>query len=94
MKFASVSFGKAVFHRPHRVFDVTFRDDDSRVRKDHAAKNSAVINHAAMKLLSRAKGRMDRSAPVPDPLRMMFMWFRCAFTMVLLICCAFSHIIQ
>lgn len=44
-------------NRLHWVLDVTFRDDDSRVRKDHAPKNFAVIKHAAMNLLNRAKGR-------------------------------------
>ncbi len=44
-------------NRLHWVLDVTFRDDDSRVRKDHAPANFAVIKHIAMNLLSKAKGK-------------------------------------
>ena len=44
-------------NRLHGVLDVTFRDDDSRGRKNHAPKNVAVIKHAAMNLLNRAKGK-------------------------------------
>ena len=42
-------------NRLHWVLDVTFRDDDSRVRKDQAPKNFAVLKHAAMNLLNKAK---------------------------------------
>ena len=42
-------------NRLHWVLDVTFRDDDSRVRKDHGPKNFAVIKHMAMNLLNKAK---------------------------------------
>ncbi len=44
-------------NRLHWVLDVTFRDDDSRVRKDHAPANFAVIKHIALNLLSKAKGK-------------------------------------
>ncbi|MGD9665734.1 MAG: ISAs1 family transposase [Novosphingobium sp.] len=44
-------------NRLHWVLDVTFRDDDSRVRKDHAPANFAVIKHIAMNLISKAKGK-------------------------------------
>lgn len=44
-------------NRLHWVLDVSFRDDDSRVRKNHAPKNFAVIKHAAINLLNRAKGK-------------------------------------
>ncbi len=37
-------------NRPHWVPAVTFRDDDSRVRKDGAPKNFAVMKHMAMNL--------------------------------------------
>ncbi len=37
-------------NRQHRVSAVTFRDDDSRVRKDGAPKNFAVMKHMAMNL--------------------------------------------
>ncbi len=47
-------------NRLHWVLDVVFRgvvfrDDDCRVRKDHARKNFTVIKHMAMNLLNRAK---------------------------------------
>ncbi len=44
-------------NRLHWVLDVTFRDDDSRVRKDGAPKNFAVMTHMAMNLATRAKKR-------------------------------------
>jgi predicted transposase YbfD/YdcC len=44
-------------NRLHWVLDMTFRDDDSRVRKDHAPKNFAVIKHMAMNLLNKAKDK-------------------------------------
>lgn len=44
-------------NRLHWVLDMTFRDDDSRVRKDQAPKNFAVIKHMAMNLLNKAKDK-------------------------------------
>ena len=43
-------------NRLHWVLDMTFRDDDCRVRKDQAPKNFAVVKHAAINLLNKAKG--------------------------------------
>ncbi len=40
-----------------RAFVRTFRDDDSRVRKDQAPKNFAVIKHMALNLLNKAKDK-------------------------------------
>ncbi len=37
----------------HWVLDVAFREDDSRVRKDHAPANFAVLRHVALNLLKR-----------------------------------------
>ncbi len=37
----------------HWVLDVTFREDDSRVRIDNAAQNFAVLRHIALNLLRR-----------------------------------------
>ncbi len=37
----------------HWVLDVAFREDDSRVRKDHAPTNFAVLRHVALNLLKR-----------------------------------------
>lgn len=44
-------------NRLHWVLDMTFRDDDSRVRKDQAPKNFAVVKHMAMNLLNKAKDK-------------------------------------
>jgi len=44
-------------NRLHWVLDMTLRDDDSRVRKDQAPKNFAVIKHMAMNLLNKAKDK-------------------------------------
>jgi len=44
-------------NRLHWVLDMAFRDDDSRVRKDQAPKNFAVIKHMAMNLMNKAKGK-------------------------------------
>jgi predicted transposase YbfD/YdcC len=43
----------------HWVLDIAFREDESRVRKDHAAENLAVLRQMALNLLKRettAKG--------------------------------------
>ena len=41
----------------HWVLDITFREDDSRVRHRHAARNLAVLRRIAINLVGR-----DRSA--------------------------------
>ena len=45
--------------RSHWKLDIAFREDDSRVRSDHAAENLAVLRHIALNLLQNeqtAKG--------------------------------------
>lgn len=39
----------------HWVLDIAFREDESRVRKDHAAENLAVLRHMALNLLKKEK---------------------------------------
>jgi predicted transposase YbfD/YdcC len=43
----------------HWILDVTFREDDRRVRKDHAPENFAVLRHLALNLLNRARNGKD-----------------------------------
>jgi len=43
----------------HRVLDVSFREDDSRVRNDNGPASLAVIRHAAMNVLRRSRGRIS-----------------------------------
>ncbi len=39
----------------HWVLDIAFREDESRVRKDHAPENLAVLRHIALNLLKQDK---------------------------------------
>ena len=39
----------------HWVLDIAFREDECRIRKDHAAENMAVLRHIALNLLKRDK---------------------------------------
>jgi predicted transposase YbfD/YdcC len=41
------------------VMDMTFRDDECRVRTDHAPANLAVIRHMAHNLIRRAPGKQS-----------------------------------
>ncbi len=39
----------------HWVLDVAFREDESRIRKDHSAQNFAILRHIALNLLKQEK---------------------------------------
>lgn len=39
----------------HWVLDLAFREDESRIRKDHGSENLAVLGHMALNLLKREK---------------------------------------
>ncbi|MGH7051284.1 MAG: ISAs1 family transposase [Acetobacteraceae bacterium] len=41
----------------HRVMDMIFREDECRVRTDHAPANFAIISHIAHNLIRRAPGK-------------------------------------
>jgi len=47
----------AVENSLHWVMDVTFRDDECRVRTDNAPANFTTIKHIAHNLIRRAKGK-------------------------------------
>ena len=44
-------------HSLHWVLDMVFRDDECRVRTDHAPANFATIRHMAHNLIRRAPGK-------------------------------------
>ena len=54
----------------HRVLDMVFRDDERRVRTDHAPFNLAIVKHLALNVLRTGKGkdslRMRRKVAVCD----------------------------
>lgn len=43
----------------HWVLDISFRDDESRIRKGNAPENICIIKHIALNLLQKAKGKRD-----------------------------------
>ncbi|HLG87005.1 MAG TPA: ISAs1 family transposase, partial [Alphaproteobacteria bacterium] len=44
-------------NRLHWVLDVVFKDDQSRLRSGHGAKNMAVVRHFAINLARQAKDK-------------------------------------
>lgn len=51
---------RAIENSLHWVLDVTFREDDSRIRKDNAPQNMAIVKRIALNLLKKdtAKGSL------------------------------------
>jgi hypothetical protein len=47
----------AIENSPHWVLDMVFRNDESRVRTNHAPVNFTTIKHMAPKLLRRPSGK-------------------------------------
>lgn len=43
----------------HWILDISFRDDDSRIRRGNAPQNIAIVKHMALNLLQKAKGKRD-----------------------------------
>ncbi len=52
----------AIENSLHWVMDMIFRDDECRVRKDHAPANFVTIKHMAHNLIRRAKGKHSMRA--------------------------------
>ena len=42
----------------HWTLDMTFREDDSRIRKDNAPENMAVVRHMALNMLQKENSKM------------------------------------
>ena len=49
----------AIENSLHWILDISFRDDESRIRKGNAPQNIAIIKHMALNLLQKAKGKRD-----------------------------------
>ena len=43
----------------HWILDISFRDDESRIRKGNAPQNAAIIKHMTLNMLQKAKGKRD-----------------------------------
>jgi predicted transposase YbfD/YdcC len=48
----------AIGNSLHWVLDMVFRDDECRVRTDHAPANFTTIKHMALNLIRKAKGKL------------------------------------
>jgi predicted transposase YbfD/YdcC len=46
----------------HWVLDITFREDDSRIRRGNGAENFAVLRHIALNLLTRENSKRSLKA--------------------------------
>jgi predicted transposase YbfD/YdcC len=52
----------AIENSPHWVMDMVFRDDECRVRTDHAPANFTTIKHIALNLLKRPHSKQSLRA--------------------------------
>jgi predicted transposase YbfD/YdcC len=50
-----VRFPRPTQHTLHWTLDLSFREDDSRIRSGNAAENMAVLRHIALNLLKKEK---------------------------------------
>jgi hypothetical protein len=50
-----VRFPRPTHHKLHWTLDISFREDDCRVRSGHAAENMAILRHIAINLLKKEK---------------------------------------
>ncbi len=48
-------FPRPTHHKLHWTLDISFREDDSRIRSGNAAENMAVLRHIALNLLKKEK---------------------------------------
>jgi len=49
----------AIENSLHWILDISFRDDESRIRRGNAPENIAIIKHMALNMLQKAKGKRD-----------------------------------
>ncbi len=49
----------AIENTLHWILDISFRDDDSRIRRGNAPENIAIIKHMALNMLQKAKGKTE-----------------------------------
>lgn len=49
----------AIENTLHWIMDVSFHDDESRIRKGYAPENMVLIKHAALNLLQKSKGKRE-----------------------------------
>ena len=68
----AISTHWGIENKVHWVLDVTFREDDSRIRKGNGAENFAVLRHIALNLLKQEKStklslRAKRKRAAWDP---------------------------
>jgi len=49
----------AIENSLHWILDISFRDDDSRIRKGNAPQNIVIVKHIALNILQKAKEKRD-----------------------------------